>query len=271
MIVHIIERAPVKYAHENHRKVRQVLTSPFLSRTAPVLVWFALSIVASLGVFAENVQLIVAAAATIVVVLLARSSLLRVALVIAMIPVAFTSGPTWSFLSSGALLAFALMRTVEAPVATPLRQLQRHLEWCRRRGETAHLLWVHAPGVQRSVAASALDVFRVTDSVALIHEGDGDTSDEIVAMVDATNFERPGIERRLRAYLGDGPGLGWANFPDDGLTIEALFDRARERALVDTKVVEKKDEIQPFSFFRRWSRTTPATAPARSPQEGQLR
>jgi hypothetical protein len=231
----------------------------------PVLIWFVLAIVASLGVCADAVQALIALVATVVVVTLARSNLLRVALVIAMIPVAFDNGPAWSFISSGALLAFALMRTGEAPVSQPLRQLQRHLEWCRRRNETAHLLWVHAPNVDRRTAAAALDVFRVTDSVALIHEGD--ESDEIVAMLDDVNFERAGIERRLHAYLGERPGLGWANFPEDGVTIESLFTHARGLALEDTSSVEEVP-AHPSAFFRRWNRAAPATASTRSSQQG---
>jgi hypothetical protein len=231
---------------------------------APILIWLVMSLVASSGSLPQGAEIALAVFATIVAITIARTGLLRFAILIAMIPTAFVDGPTWSFLPSAALLAIALMGTIETPVSTPLRQLQRHLYWCRRRGESAHLLWVHAPDVERRVAAEALDVFRVTDSVALIH--DGDESDEIVAMVDHTNFERAGIERRLRAFIGDGAGLGWADYPEDGVTIETLFTRARELALENTTRTEP--EAQAPGLFRRWNRAAQPGEPIRSTHQG---
>jgi hypothetical protein len=143
--------------------------------------------------------------------------------------------------------------------------IQRHLEWCRRRDEPAHLLWVHAPGIERAVAAAALEAFRVTDHVALLEDEDGYA--EIVAMMDHTSFEHSGVERRLRAQLGDRPGFGWATFPEDGLTLEALFEHARKIAVATaSRPIERGAQVR--TEYGRWDGRPHSEATVRSPNQG---
>jgi hypothetical protein len=179
---------------------------------------------------------------------------------------ALAGAPAWVFVLAGGLLAAVLARRAAAPVPSRLDHLQRHLEWCRRRGETAHLLWVHAPRIDHATATAALDAFRVTDAAALLHEEGG--HEEIVAMVDDSNFEREGLERRLRAEVGQDAGFGWAEFPEDGVTLEALFRQARATAVASATSVERAPKAQPSASFRRWGSRHPAGAPARSPNQG---
>src|SRR4051812_493195 len=196
---------------------------------APALLWATVALVALLAPLSGVGHVALAAAAAIAAVTLPQPTRVRLATALAMAPVAFDNAPAWSFVLAGGLLAAVVARRPPSAEATPLALIQRHLEWCRRRDEPAHLLWVHSPGIERAVAAAALEAFRVTDHVALLEDEDGYA--EIVAMMDHASFERSGVERRLRAQLGDGPGLGWATFPGDGLTLEALFQHARKIAV----------------------------------------
>jgi hypothetical protein len=179
---------------------------------------------------------------------------------------ALAGAPPWTFVLAGGLLAAILARSATETSPSRLDQIQRHLEWCRRRDEPAHLLWVHAPQIDRATATAALDAFRVTDNAALLHEDGG--HEEIVAMIDDTNFEREGLERRLRAEVGEGAGFGWAEFPEDGVTLEALFRQARAAAVASSAAVESSPRAQPQPSFGRWGSRPPAGAPARSPNQG---
>jgi hypothetical protein len=179
---------------------------------------------------------------------------------------AVAGAPAWVFVVAGGVFAAVLVRRGTAPAPSRLEQIQRHLEWCRRRGEPAHLLWVHAPQIDRVTAKTALEAFRVTDNAALLHE-DGE-HEEIVAMVDDASFEREGLERRLRAEVGEGAGFGWAEFPEDGVTLEALFRQARATAVASATSVEPTPRAQPQPSFGRWGSRAPAGAPVRSPNQG---
>ncbi len=229
------------------------------------LLWLTVALVAELVPLSSAGHIGLAVAAALCVISLPQTTLVRAASAAAMIPIAFADAPTWSFVVAGSVLAAVLARPVRETVPVPLEKIQRHIEWCRRRNESAHLLWVHVPHADREVAIGALDAFRVTDSVALLHEGN--ECEEIVAMVDHASFERTGLERRLRAQVGEAAGFGWAIFPEDGVTVEALFRHARTAAVASSDAsVRPKPQLS--SSFRRWGSTPPAGAPARSSNQG---
>jgi hypothetical protein len=236
------------------------------SRTqAPALLWAFVALIALLGPLSPAGHIALAAAAALTAVTLPQPNQVRLATVLAMVPVAFDSPPAWSFVLAGGLLATLVATRPPSPEATPLALIQRHLEWCRRRDEPAHLLWVHAPEIERAVAAAALEAFRVTDHVALLEAEQGYA--EIVAMMDHISFERNGVERRLRAQLGEGPGFGWATFPDDGLTLEALFEHARKIAVAAaSRPIEQRAQVQ--AAYRRWDGRPHTEATVRSPNQG---
>jgi hypothetical protein len=236
------------------------------SRTqAPALLWASVALIAVLAPLSSIGHVALAAAAALTALTLPQPNRARLATALAMIPMAFDSPPTWSFVLAGGLLATLVATRPPSPEATPLALIQRHLEWCRRRDESAHLLWVHAPGTERTAAAAALEAFRVTDHVALLEAEDGYA--EIVAMMDHASFERSGVERRLRAQLGDGPGFGWATFPDDGLTLEALFEHARKVAVANTsRPIERGAQVR--AAYRRWDGRPSTEATVHSPNQG---
>jgi hypothetical protein len=104
-------------------------------------------------------------------------------------------------------------------------ELERHIMRCRRRQEPASVLVARFAGPGRIAPARVLACFRMTDTVTVARTRDGW---EVIGIFDDYDFDRDGFERRLRAALqGAGPTLGWARFPDDGLTLEHLLQRAR--------------------------------------------
>ena len=107
----------------------------------------------------------------------------------------------------------------------PAHELERHIMRCRRREEPASLLVVRLPARVRIAPERVRDCFRLTDSVSVARIRDGY---EIVGVFDEDRLEREGLERRLRAMLDwIDAGIGWVRFPDDGVTLEVLLERAR--------------------------------------------
>ncbi len=238
---------------------------PLSTTRAAALLWLTFALIGSIAALSAVGSLALAVVGAICAVSLPQEHRVRFASALAMVPIGIADAPTWTFVLAGGLLAVTLAQSAAPTVPAPLELIQRHLEWCRRRGESAHLLWVHAPNVDRETAKAALAAFRVTDNVALLHEDSG--HEEIVAMVDDTSFDRAGLERRLRAEVGEGAGLGWAIFPEDGVTLEALFEHARAGA-VASYAQSSPPNTQLQTSFRRWGNRPPAGAPARSPNQG---
>lgn len=236
------------------------------SNRAPALLWLTAALIAVLAPLSPLAHAVLGTAAAIAALLLPQPSRTRILTALAMIPVGIATAPAWSLVLAGGVLAAVLARPAPASVPSSLERIQRQLEWCRRRDEVAHLLWVHAPGTGSVTARSALDAFRVTDAAALLHEGDG--HEEIVAMVDDASFEREGLERRLRAQLGDGAGFGWASFPADGVTLDTLFQQARMAAVASAKPQPIGPSAQLQPRFRRLGSRPPTGVPARSSNQG---
>jgi hypothetical protein len=101
--------------------------------------------------------------------------------------------------------------------------LRRHLAICRRREERAFVLVASAAGRRHAMTAD----LRISDSsVAVSQRGDS----TLVAVVDAREHSRERVTERLRAAHGEGLRVGWATFPDDGLTLDALVELATARS-----------------------------------------
>jgi hypothetical protein len=104
-------------------------------------------------------------------------------------------------------------------------ELERHIMRCRRRQEPASVLVARFAGPGRIAPGRVLACFRLTDSVAIGRTRDGW---EVAGVFDHDGFDPEGLERRLRAALdGTAPVLGWARFPEDGLTLQLLLEGAR--------------------------------------------
>jgi hypothetical protein len=101
--------------------------------------------------------------------------------------------------------------------------LRRHLAICRRREERAFVLVASAPGRRRAMTAD----LRISDSSVAASQRGNST---LAAVVDAREHARERITERLRSAHGQELRVGWATFPDDGLTLDALVDLASARA-----------------------------------------
>jgi hypothetical protein len=110
-----------------------------------------------------------------------------------------------------------------APADPRDHALRRHLAICRRREERALVLVASAPGRRGSMTTE----LRISDStVAVSRRGDS----ALVAVLDGRELSRERITERLRATHGQELKVGWATFPDDGLTLDALVEIASARA-----------------------------------------
>lgn len=127
--------------------------------------------------------------------------------------------------------AAALIACVGVVGPQPLRQSQsvqlseprRHLMRCRRRGDPAAVVVVALPG-GRAHALKVARSFRLTDSVEVTRRG---RRYEVHCVLDVGDLDRDGVERRVSADIAGGASFGWANFPDDGLTLDYLVGGAR--------------------------------------------
>jgi hypothetical protein len=121
----------------------------------------------------------------------------------------------------GSIRALVLRRFAERVAIDDVSSLERQLAAWRRRNETAAILVVEA-----STGHSARPLvrsLRTTDAVALISSMRGP---RLVAALDGHGLDRLGLERRLETVGGGDLRLGWASFPADGTTLEALIDCA---------------------------------------------
>jgi hypothetical protein len=69
-----------------------------------------------------------------------------------------------------------------------------------------------------------LHSFRTTDSISL-HYGHGIC--ELRAVLDDWGFSRAGVERRISDYADASFRFGWAQFPENGVTLDTLMETAR--------------------------------------------
>lgn len=197
---------------------------------APTIVWLSVIVCALLASLVRGGAEIAVVGLGVVVALFALEAPVtsRLLTALAMIPAATVgSGEIWMWAASGVCigLATSLVRPVAAPASTdPQGDLQRHLEWCRRREEPAHILVVPFSDAQVPDPFELLQCFRVTDSVALSRSTEGF---ELHALLDHKDFVREGLEIRLSESCGDRKFFGWATFPEDGVTIQALLERAK--------------------------------------------
>lgn len=136
--------------------------------------------------------------------------------------------------------------------------LEHQLACWRRRDETASVLVVEpSAGHQARRLVSSL---RSTDAVALLSSQHGP---RLVAALDDDGLDRPGLERRLAALDSGRQRLGWANFPADGTTLEALLTSAT--ADLGPRAEPARDQRErPVSPRRKKRATLPAVELAES-------
>jgi hypothetical protein len=200
----------------------------FTRPIAPVIVWLGVVGAALVGslVVADVAAPLAAGGAVIALSLLQAPLQVRLLTALGMLPIALLdSTPAWAWIVGGGAIALAsgLWPRSAHPLPEVNGDLQRHLAWCRRREEPAHLLVVPLNAADDGDLAHLLESFRITDSVTLGRGADGS---ELYALLDAFSFDRQGLERRLAERL-NGQSLGWASFPEDGVTLQTLIEHAR--------------------------------------------
>jgi hypothetical protein len=124
--------------------------------------------------------------------------------------------------------AYAFGRPASAEPELEEIALRRQLAASRRRGLPAELLVARAAEVDPEAVRASL---RISD-FTVVRAGPRGTV-ELQALVDTSSLDRGALQQRLRHGLGGHWIFGWARFPDDGATFDALLDHAR-RQMLDT-------------------------------------
>lgn len=204
-----------------HARLRPLTSQPL----APVAVWTVAAVVAlaTTHAHAHGALVVGVVGALVSLTLLHARMTARLITAVAMAPVVFAStAPTISWILAGALVA-GVAATGERTLVARSQDLQRHLDWCRRREERAHMLVVLVPEAEATDERALLEAFRLTDSVAISHH---DGRCEIHAVIDHHRLSREGLERRVIAEVGESAEFGWAEFPQDGYTLDMLLEQA---------------------------------------------
>ena len=144
-----------------------------------------------------------------------------------------------------AAICLAVLVVDRARVRTGGDDLDLFLERCRRRGEETSFVVVDIPPNVKALP-DLLQSLRVTDSLVVRSSRSGC---ELHGLVDGPDTVRADVERRfVDALDGISPRFGWASYPADGLTVDALYTKARH-ALATTSA-----RSEPASTgWRRWT------------------
>jgi hypothetical protein len=109
-----------------------------------------------------------------------------------------------------------------------LSDLDRHLERIRRRGEPATVLVLEMEA-NVTVLRDLLGCTRVSDSLVVRRSR---SRFEVYGLLEGCDLARENVHARFAEALdGVTPAFGWASYPADGLTLDALLERARESIL----------------------------------------
>ncbi|MEA2347537.1 MAG: hypothetical protein QOG62_1324 [Thermoleophilaceae bacterium] len=119
-------------------------------------------------------------------------------------------------------LALAVMSVmVGGHVGLPPDDLERQLAWFRRRDEQTDLLVVRVAA--HCDLARIRAALRTTDHVAV---GGTRSNPELRVVLDKRPSQRVVVEQRLEAVARAPITCGWAGFPEQGWTIDALLEAA---------------------------------------------
>jgi nucleoside-diphosphate-sugar epimerase len=150
------------------------------------------------------------------------------ALLAAALLAAVITGPAvLPWVLAGAAAAVMVAATSHAGAAS-IEELQRHLMRCRRRGESAAVFRLELPAREADRVPRLLDATRVTDSFAVTDSIGGV---ELIGLLDGEDVQPELVEQRFDTVLDAvSPTFGWARFPEDGVTLDVLIERARQSA-----------------------------------------
>jgi hypothetical protein len=194
-----------------------------------LLLWGASSLLAIATAGTHTVPLIVAAVGCVLVIFMrGLPGFARFTLCCCFAPVALAAtAPTIAWVAAAVAAATVTVLIRPVHMRAPEEHLLHHLARARRRGEPVVVMVLR---IARGAAPAEplMRTLRVTDSAHLLR---GMEADEIHAVMDAADLEPVALERRLRIAHGGGSALtfGWAMFPEDGGSLEALVERASSR------------------------------------------
>jgi hypothetical protein len=198
----------------------------------PIAIWAAATAVAipAGAVTSAGPEVAALAGGACAVVMLRAAPVRMLASLLALATViGVDGGSRVPWLVAGCALALAASYAAAPAVAARGQaswdELGRHLSACRRRGDGAEVLVARVPRLGAPSVRELAGALRIADSVAVAQRG---TTVELHAVVDSVDLDREGLEERLRALCGPGLSCGWARFPQDGVTLDALLEQARE-------------------------------------------
>jgi len=139
-----------------------------------------------------------------------------------------------AWLGAAGALAMVILTGASRDIRDSLYPAHLQLARFRRSEKPADILVVKLPpgplttrgsGSRRS-ASAACSVLRVTDGIAIMRSPRGH---RLCAVLEPDARARTAIEHRLRNICGSEVRLGWASFPEDGVTLESLLAAAADR------------------------------------------
>jgi hypothetical protein len=153
---------------------------------------------------------------------------------IAALVIGFIEPPDPAWLVAGGVLTVALLAAGSSDLQDPLYPARLQLARFRRTGQPADILVVKlssGPLIRRRSASrrnarAARGVLRASDAFALVPSLRGCW---LCAVLEPDARARSAIELRLRDACGSEIGLGWASFPEHGVTLESLITAAADR------------------------------------------
>jgi hypothetical protein len=134
-----------------------------------------------------------------------------------------------SCLAAGGALATAILAPVTSDAQGSLYPAYLQLAKFRRSEKPADILVAlpaGLPGARRRSARAARSTLRVSDGAAIVSSPRGY---RLCAVLEPDARARSAIEHRLRSVCGDEVRVGWASFPEDGVTLESLIAAATDR------------------------------------------
>jgi hypothetical protein len=173
-----------------------------------------------------------------------------------------------AWLGAGWVLALMILAGASKGVQDPLYPARVQLARFRRSEEPADLLLVRFPrgrwpgrASAKRAARAALAALRVSDGATVLRSPHGLG---LCAVLPPDVRARTTVENRLRKVCGDELVLGWARFPEEGVSLESLIDAAADRIQDDLPLPRPSRVPEALPGRQLASRSlTPEDLPAR--------
>lgn len=130
---------------------------------------------------------------------------------------------------AGACVSIAVGSRPNPSAQPALDHVELHLARCRRRAEPATFMYLQEEDPE--AVRNLLGAMRATDSLTIRRSG---RLWELYGFLEGHNHVPQIVERRFAEALTSAtPTVGWATFPEDGVTLEVLLRCARRRATTE--------------------------------------